>query len=105
MFPGGRLNVYYEVYGVPAEARYATRIVVRKPGGGIGRAISRLFGSDDPVVLRFEEAAALDEDGVLRLTREVSSGLPAGDYEIEVSVRVGRREVAQTRQFTVPDGT
>lgn len=105
VFPGGRLNVYYEVYGVPAEARYATRIAVRKPGGGIGRAISRLFGSDDPVVLRFEEAAALDEDGVLRLTREVSSGLPAGDYEIEVSVRVGRREVAQTRQFTVPDGT
>ncbi len=102
VFPGGRLNVYYELYNVEPDARYATQIVVRETGGGIGRALGRLFGADDPVVLRFEEVAAPDGDGIVRLTREVSSGLREGSYEIEVKVRIGRREVVQSRQFRVP---
>jgi hypothetical protein len=103
-FPGGRLRVFYELYNLAPEARHVTEITISEPGGGIGRALGRLFGADDPVRLRFEEQAAPDADGVTRVTRDVAASLPAGDYELRVKVRVGRREVEQAAAFTVPDG-
>ena len=101
-FPGGRMRVFYELYNLAPDARHVTEITIREPGGAIGRAVGRLFGADDPVRLRFEEQAAPDSDGVVRVTREVGASLPPGDYELRVKVRVGRREVEQAATFTVP---
>lgn len=101
-FPGGRVRLFYELYNLPAEARYVTEITITEPGGGIGRAIGRLFGADDPVRLRFEEHATPETDGVVRVVRDVVASLPAGDYELRVIVRAGRREVEQQAAFTVP---
>lgn len=104
-FPGGAFRIFFEAYGLPADARYRTDITVDKLGGGIGRAISRLFGGGPAVRLRFDEEAALDRDGVARALRSVETALPAGRYRIKVTLtnlETGE-QAEQEREFTVTE--
>ncbi|MGD8277033.1 MAG: hypothetical protein PVH00_03355 [Gemmatimonadota bacterium] len=103
-YRGGAFDVFYEVYNLPADHAYATEVRIDRAGGGIGRAIKRLFGGGGPQVrLRFQGVAQPEPDGVVREIRSVESELSPGRYRIRITLTddVTGRAVTRERPFTV----
>jgi hypothetical protein len=102
-YRGGAFNVFYEVYNLAVEP-YSTELLIEREGGGIGRAVKRLFGGGGPVVrLRFEGVARPEPDSVVREIRAVESELSPGRYRLRVTVTEGGtgRSASRERPFTV----
>jgi hypothetical protein len=107
VFPGGAFRTFHEVYGLAAASPYSTELTVERAGGGVGRAISRLFGGGGPAVrLRFENIAQPAADGVVRDLRHVETDLDPGRYSIRIEItNFSTGESArQEREFTVVSG-
>jgi hypothetical protein len=103
-FAGGAFRLFYEIYGLAADARIRTEITIDRAGGGIGRAISRLFGGGGPAVsLRFDETANPDDNGIVRAFRRVGTMLSDGRYVVKVKVTDLDSDVVteQEREFSV----
>jgi hypothetical protein len=101
-FPPERpFAVFYEVYNIPENAPFSTRITVAPvTHGGIRGRLGRLFGGGPGEVdLRFEDKALLDSSGVLQQTRQVAGDLPAGLYEMTITVSTGNRAARSTTVF------
>jgi hypothetical protein len=96
-------TVYYEVYNLPAERAYSTRIVVEpaeRPG-----FFSRLFGGGGAIVnVRFDDVAAPDARGVVAETRRLASDLGAGTYRMTVTVTTPDGGSAVTESTFVVEG-
>lgn len=107
VFPGGAFRIFFEVYGLPADARYRTEITVDRQGGGIGKAISRLFGGGPAVRLRFDGEAEATQDGIVREIRSVRTALPPGRYDIRIKLTNldSGETVEQAREFVVTDAS
>lgn len=82
----GDFQLFYEIYNLPARARYSTEITVESTGGGVGRRLERLFGGHRPIRLRFEEEAATPSDTTLRELRRIQAALEPGDYRLRIHV-------------------
>jgi hypothetical protein len=82
-------TVFYEVYGLNADAPYETRITVEPTGGGgLFKGIRKLFGGGGPPVrLSFSERARPDDQGRVQEIRRVTGNLKAGQYRVRVMVR------------------
>ena len=97
-------EVYYELYNVPADEPYTTRITVRPAtGAGIGGRVRGLFGGGGAAVdVRFDDVARPDAEGAVREARRLATDLRAGRYlmTIEVTLRSGARVTTET-VFTV----
>ncbi len=85
--PANPFMLFYEVYDLPADAPYRTRIRVEpvKKGGLLSR-IGGLFGGGDDIDLRFEDIASPDPDGVVREVRRVASDLDPGRYRLHIVI-------------------
>lgn len=82
-------TVFYEIYGLPADAPYETRVIVEQTeSGGLWNGIKRIFGGGGPPVeLRFEGRAAPDSLGRVQEIRRVTASLDDGRYRVRVLVR------------------
>ncbi len=103
-YQGGAFDVFYEVYNLAADHAYTTELLIEHQGGGIGRAVKRLFGGGGPAVrLRFEGVAQPESDGVVREIRSVESELSPGRYRVRILVTDGEtgRSATRERPFTV----
>jgi hypothetical protein len=93
------LELYYEVYGLPATSTYKTQLTVKKGSGGGGfLGIGKLFGGGgSEISIKFEEQAP---GPIVRSRRTIELGkLKAGQYTLEVAVtdaqgRTERRQQA-----------
>lgn len=97
------MELYYEVYGLAAEAGYRSQIVVSRRGGGGGvlGPVKRLFGiSTAAVSLTFEDRA--DGPATFNHRAIALDRLSPADYRIDLIVTnaEGQRE-RRTRTFTV----
>lgn len=107
-YGGGAFNVFYEVYNLAAGQPYSTELLVERDGGGLGRAVKRLFGGGGPEVrLSFSDAARPERDGVVREIRAVETNLSAGRYRIRITVtdRTTGTAVTRERPFAVIEAT
>ena len=101
-FPqGGGVELYYEVYGVPAGSAYHTSI--RLEGQGKRSALGRMFGGGkrSPVLLEFD---APSDGPETRVHRRIELGdVPRGTYLIGLRVTDPASGVTRTRtsQITV----
>lgn len=77
-FPGSAFDVYYEVYNLPDDRRYATEIAVHPIGAHAGDA--------RPVRVRFSGHAEVRPDGTMPELRRVDASLAEGRYRIAVTV-------------------
>jgi GWxTD domain-containing protein len=87
------MELYYEVYGMPAGAAFTTEVLITKRGGG---GFLGLFGSRKPAIrLGFQEQA---EGPATRLRRSVSlERLSPGRYELQLLVRDATGATRQSR--------
>jgi GWxTD domain-containing protein len=81
-------TVFYEVYNLPADAPYETRVVVTPfdRGGLLDRVRGLFGGGGSRLDLRFDDVARPDADGAVQEVRRLASDLPAGRYRLEVTV-------------------
>jgi hypothetical protein len=86
--PGRPFTLFYEVYNLPADARYRTHLRVEAAGrGGALSRIRGLFGGGGPKIdVRYEDVASPDADGVIQEVRRVDPGLPPGRYRMRVVI-------------------
>jgi hypothetical protein len=98
-FPGGELDVFYEVYNVMAQSRLKTRVVIA-PTQSI---VKRLFTGAKAVNVAFEETAAPDENGIVRIRRRLRASNVPGEYTIKVTVTdvATGKEQTQERRFRI----
>jgi len=87
------MQLYYEVYGLPAGAPFTTDVMVVKQGGG---GFLGLFGSRKPAIrLGFQDQA---EGPATRLSRAVTlDRLSPGKYELLLIVKDATGETRQSR--------
>ena len=87
------MQLYYEVYGLPAGAPFTTEVRVVKQGGG---GFLGLFGSRKPAIrLGFQDQA---EGPATRLSRAVTlDRLSPGKYELLLIVKDATGETRQSR--------
>jgi hypothetical protein len=96
-------TVYYEVYNLPADRSYSTRIVV-EPAARRG-FLSGLFGGGGATInVGFDDVAAPNADGVIAETRRLASDLAAGTYRMTVTVTTPDGGSAVTESTFVVDG-
>lgn len=106
-FEGGELRVYYELYNLPPATLYTTELVIERVRGVVTRTLTRLFGGDPAVKLRFEEEARDTVDGTQRELRRVTTGLEPGGYRLRVRVSSQASAggvVVREREFAVRRG-
>ena len=98
-------TVFYEVYNLPAETAYQTRVVVTPTdrGGLLDRVRGLFGGGGSRLDLRFDDVARPDGDGVVQEVRRLATDLPAGRYRLEVTVtsRVSGESAETATEFTV----
>ena len=101
---GEAASVYFEVYDLPSDQAFETRIrIERAEGGGLFRRLQNLFGGDDPSELRVPGESG-DPDPVRE--RSLSLTLPdldPGLYRLEVEVRYRLVQTSRTLDFRVVD--
>jgi hypothetical protein len=99
-------TVYYEVYNLPADRSYSTRIVVEPAGRrSFLSRLGGLFGGGGAIInVRFDDVAAPTADGVVAETRELASDLAAGTYRMTVTVTTPDGDRAITESTFVVDG-
>lgn len=93
---GSSLNVYYEIHGIPAGARYRSRIQIAREGG---RVLGLFGGRRVPVSLAFDGVA----DGApTRVRQTVNLGsLNAGRYRLTVSVENASGDARHARPVSL----
>ncbi|HEX2168524.1 MAG TPA: hypothetical protein VHG09_14915, partial [Longimicrobiales bacterium] len=99
-------TVYYEIYNLPEDGPYSTRIVVEpEEDGGFLSRVGRLFGGGGAVVnVRFNDVAAPDADGVIAETRELATDLEPGTYTMTVTISTPDGETAVSESVFTVDG-
>ncbi|MGH7445580.1 MAG: hypothetical protein ACREKM_11910 [Longimicrobiales bacterium] len=100
-FPTSAFNVYYEIYNLPAGARYTTEIGVAQ----VDPSDTTRDDEDDapPVRLYFTGESAADDDGTLSELRLVQGSLARGSYRITVVItnQETGETVSRSRHFDV----
>jgi hypothetical protein len=104
--PGERLALYWEIYGVPEEAREVTVQVTLSPGraGWARRRLEALglAAAGAPVRMRWDEAVAAVEVVPRSMAVQLPEDTRPGDYTLEMGVRVpGHGTVTAERVVTV----
>jgi hypothetical protein len=99
VFPGGRFNVFYEVYNLPPGAAYRTELRIERVRRGV---LPGLFGRSDPLALSFDDLAPEEGADPHYQLRTVTAPLAPGEYVLRVRLRSGGGEAERTRRFTVP---
>lgn len=101
VFPGGRFRVFYELYDVPAAARYRTELSIEPAERGLG---SRLLGRGKGVSLRFDEEAPDPGAGTLYQLREITAPVEPGTYVLRIRITSPewKGSIERERRFTVP---
>lgn len=100
---GETLALYYEIYGLPQDQLYETRIRIgRVEEGGFFRRLGNLFGGDDPSELSlpgetFGEPPEVRPQAIAISVPELDSGL----YRAEVEVRHRLHRVVREVAFQV----
>jgi hypothetical protein len=97
-------TVYYEVYNLPADGPYSTRIVVEPTENrGFFSRVAGLFGGGGAVInVRFDDVAAPDADGVVAETRRLATDLEPGTYRMVVTISTpGGQDAVSESTFTV----
>ncbi|MEX0890799.1 MAG: GWxTD domain-containing protein [Gemmatimonadota bacterium] len=95
---GAALNIFYEVYGLEADAAYRTEVVLEATEKGLMDRIKGLFGGGGALRLTFDGVADPDAAGATQELRHVVPSVGQGRYRIEVTVtdldtgRVATRE-------------
>lgn len=101
--PGRPTGLYYEIYGLPPDQVFETRIrISRAEEGGVFRRLRSLFGGDDPSELIFRGETGRDPLAVR--PRSLSLTLPdldEGRYRLELEVRHRLVQVTRTLDFVV----
>ena len=99
-------TVYYEVYNLPADRSYSTRIVVEPAGErGFLSRLGGLFGGGGAIInVGFADVSAPNADGVVAETRRLASDLAAGTYRMTVTVTTADGGSAVTESTFVVDG-
>jgi GWxTD domain-containing protein len=93
----GALELYYELYGLPANAGVATRVAVIPQGGGslLGRIFGRRGGA------RLEYVTQMDAPGFSRVRQRIDlGGLAPGRYTLEVDLRDPATDARVVRRRT-----
>jgi tetratricopeptide (TPR) repeat protein len=91
-FVDGRFRVFYELYNLPRGTFYQTQLLVQPVDGR----------PQDGLRTDFQDEAAPDADGVVRVLRTMGTELRPGRYRLTVRIRLGdNRFVEKTRQFIV----
>jgi GWxTD domain-containing protein len=95
--PDENLELYYEVYGLPAGTAYQTQLSVKKKGGG---GFLGLFGGGTAISLTSSEHATAD---LVRVQRSLDlKRLKPGSYTLEVKVSArGYPTMKQKQEFQV----
>ena len=102
---GRPASVYFEVYDLPPDQAFETRIrIERAEDGGLFRRLQNLFGGDDPSELRVP-----GESGGPDPVRERSLSLTLPDlgpglYRLEVEVRYRLVQTSRMVEFRVVEG-
>ena len=102
--PDRPFTIFYELYNLPAESGYTTRITVQPvEGGGVMSKLRGLFGrSGNAVDVRFDDVARTDRHGHVQETRRLASNLANGRYRLAISVSTrDGRTVSTATEFTV----
>jgi hypothetical protein len=88
--PNRPFTVYYEVYGVTAEATYRTELRVEPVDGrGLLDRVRGLFGGGPGTIdLRFEDVAP-SRAGIIAETRRLGADLPPGHYRLFLGITDG----------------
>lgn len=104
--PGAPAGLYYEIYGLPPDQVFETRIRISRAGdGGVFQRIRSLFGGDDPSELTFRGETGRDVASVRPRTLSLTlPDLDEGVYRLEVEVRHRLVQVTRTVEFVVGDG-
>lgn len=102
---GAHVGVYWEIYGVPAEAVVETGVVVIERQGFFGRIASALrLSSPDEVRTSWMESAAGGAGYAPRALGIDLAALSPGRYRVEVTVRLGDgSELATRREIEIRD--
>jgi GWxTD domain-containing protein len=96
----GALDLYYELYGMPANAGVATRVAVLPQGGR--SLFSRVFGRRGGA--RLEYVTQMDAPGFSRVRQRIDlGGLAPGRYVLEVDLRdpASAARVVRRRAFEI----
>jgi hypothetical protein len=85
---GAAFRLFYELYGVNPGTPLRVRIMVA-PGEGEGMLarVAGLLSAKSALSLSFEEAAVLENDGVARISREITADLRPGRYSLQLTVQ------------------
>lgn len=80
-------TVFYEIYNLPADRPYSTRVTVEQLGNTRFR---RLLGGGGPRIdVRFGDVARVDGLGHIQESRQLATDLPVGRYRMTVLVTAG----------------
>ncbi|MEQ9570124.1 MAG: hypothetical protein RLN75_08035, partial [Longimicrobiales bacterium] len=101
--PQAPAGLYYEVYGLPPDQVFETRIrIARADGGGVFQRLRNLFGGDEPSELIFRGETGRDPEPVRARTLALTlPDLDEGRYRLEVEVRHRLVQVSRTVEFDV----
>jgi hypothetical protein len=85
---GETFNLYYELYNLPQDAQYRTRIVLAPQASPLWRAIRQVTGREqDVVAIQFEERATPHARfGVQQLRSIATSNLRPGTYRLQIEI-------------------
>jgi hypothetical protein len=101
-FERGEFRIFYEIYNASPGERYTTELLLERAGGGVGGAISKLFGNRTAVKLRFDDVAP-QQGRVIQQVRDAQADPNPGDYRLTVTItdqRTGQK-VTRVRPVTV----
>jgi len=104
---GQPLKLFYELYNLPANTKYATEITVTPTEKGVGfsRLKKLIGGRSADVKVRFDAVAQPNANGVVQELREVTLQVKPGKYIVTVNVTpAGSNQTATSKtEFVVLD--
>ncbi|HSJ14343.1 MAG TPA: hypothetical protein VK939_08000 [Longimicrobiales bacterium] len=102
--PERPFTVFYEVYNLPPDVAYQTRVVVT-PAQRRGLLRGLFGGGGERIDLRFDDVARPDAEGVVQEVRRLASDLRPGRYRLEITVsnRDSGENATTSTAFTVLD--
>ncbi len=101
---GSVMDIHYEMYGLPEGAQYEARLEVKKGGGGgVFGFVGRLFGGGGEKIS--VEFPGVSDGNITAVDQTVDlSPLEAGEYQVELTVKIGGEEITRETVITVLEG-